>query len=238
MARLLILAGAGLSADSGIPTFRGADGLWEGYSIDQVANQMTWKKNREMVHAFYNARRAQLAEVRPNAMHLAIARWQRRYETVFLSQNVDDLAERANCVDVVYLHGSLREMKCEACGHVWDIGYRGFGLDERCERCPSRKGVRPGVVLFNGHAPNYAKMHKAFRSLRSEDVLLVIGTSGLVINVNALAFDCPAFRILNNLEPSPYIDHDIFNAVIFRRAVDAVDEIDRLLEQKLGGTKK
>ena len=97
MAKLIILTGAGLSAESGLRTFRDSNGLWENHSIDVVCNGATWRANYDLVQTFYNDRRTQLASAAPNAAHRMIAGWQQRYETVILTQNVDDLLERAGC---------------------------------------------------------------------------------------------------------------------------------------------
>jgi NAD-dependent deacetylase len=231
--KLVILSGAGLSADSGIATFRGATGLWEGHSVDQVANGMTWKRNWDLVRRFYNDRRVTLSSVKPNLMHRAIAAWEAQYNTVNLTQNVDDLLERAGCNAVIHLHGFLTEMCCEACGHVWTIGYATVNETDRCPgrngKCGSVKGTRPNIVFFNEPAPNYAVMYKTFRSLAPQDCVVVIGTSGLVINVNSLVFDSPAHKILNNLEASEHINDSYFDHVLYGTAESQADTVSQLI---------
>lgn len=234
--KLVVLSGAGLSADSGIQTFRGLDGLWMNHRIDEVANGLTWKKNWDVVRRFYNSRRTELATVEPNAMHKLIAEFQQRYPTVILTQNIDDLLERAGCTDVVHLHGKLTEMRCEACGHTWDIGYTAMEANDRCasHKCDSLKGVRPNVVFFNESAPNYRQMYKTFNEINQGDVVLVVGTSGVVLDINSLIFDRHGVKILNNLEPSEEINERYFHHVIYKNAVSAVAEIQQLVEQVLG----
>lgn len=234
-AQVVILSGAGLSADSGIPTFRGAGGMWENHSVNQVANYLTWKQNFELVHQFYNERRAQLETIEPNDAHRMVASLQASLPTHVLTQNIDDVLEKAGCTDVIHLHGRADELRCEACGHHWSIGYAAWDpRSDRCPRCPSRKGVKPGVVFFHEPAPRYADMHRIFRSLRARDVLVVIGTSGLVIDVNAFVFDCPARKILNNLEASEHINAGYFDHVFYDGAAAAAPHIERLVRQLAG----
>jgi NAD-dependent deacetylase len=239
-AKLVIFTGAGISADSGISTFRDADGLWEKHSIDRVANYRTWKSHREEVHAFYNARRAQLPEVGPNEAHRMVARLQARFAgTSIITQNIDDLHERGGATDVLHVHGKLAEMKCEACGHVWDIGYRAWSDDDRCPRirgtvqCGCKKGVKPNVIMFHEMAPNYLPMWKTFQSLAKQDVLLVIGTSGAVIGVGDVAAASPATAILSNLESSETIPDRLFDHVIHGRASETADKIEALASELL-----
>lgn len=229
--QLVILSGAGLSADSGIATFRGATGLWEGHDVDQVANGMTWRQNWDLVRRFYNDRRVALAAAEPNAMHRAIATWETQYDTVILTQNVDDLLERAGCKNVVHLHGKLTEMKCVACGKVWYVEYQTMQDDERCAKCNSVKGIRPNVVFFNEPAPNYMTMYKTFKQLGPKDCVVVIGTSGLVIDVNSLVFDSPALKILNNLESSEHINESYFDHVLLNSAESSADTVSQLIAQ-------
>ena len=234
---VVVLSGAGLSADSGIATFRGTTGLWEGYDVNQVANGMTWKQNWDLVRRFYNDRRTTLATATPNAMHVAIAKWQKQYTTVNLTQNIDDLLERAGCDNVIHLHGELTQMKCVACGHKWNIGYNTVNDTDRCasEKCNSIKGTRPNVVFFNEPAPNYRKLYNTFRQLQSKDCVVVVGTSGVVIDVNSLLFDCSALKILNNLETSSSINEDYFDHVVVGNASVNADLVDKLVSSHLKG---
>jgi NAD-dependent deacetylase len=236
MAKLIIFSGAGLSAESGLATFRGSpDGLWENYKIDVVCNYLTWKQNYDLVHGFYNARRAQLATVEPNAAHRLIADWQQRYDTVVVTQNVDDLLERAGCTDVIHLHGHLTEMTCEACGHVWDVGYEAWGAEHRCPNvgkkgpCASRKGVKPNVVLFNQRAPRYREMYMIINLLHENDVVLVSGTSEQVIPFGTFLRGRPGFKIFNAMEPSLNGAYDESLIMPASEAFPLVDKIVKLL---------
>lgn len=231
--RLVIFSGAGLSADSGIQTFRDSNGLWMNHNVDQVANGLTWKNNWDVVRKFYNARRTELGTVEPNSMHRFIADWQKQYPTVVFTQNIDNLLERAGCTDVIHLHGNLTELKCEACGTVWDVGYSEHGETDRCTyfKCNSLKGVRPNVVFFHETAPNYRVMYNVFSSLTEKDCVLVIGTSGQVIDINSLIFDRPGMKILNNLAPSAFINDSYFNHAVYGKADNMSSYIDTIISR-------
>lgn len=228
MAKLIILTGAGLSAESGLQTFRDSNGLWENHSVEEVCNGATWRRNFGLVHRFYNDRRTQLASAESNAAHRMIARWQSLYNTVLLTQNVDDLLERAGCVDVVHLHGFLPELVCVRCGHVWSIGYTAWkGMP--CPECNSTCEVRPHIVFFGESAPHYASMRNAFAALTPQDVVIVIGTSGAVLPVSDMAMHFPGFKILNNLASEPTINEIAFEEVFHMPATQAVEKIDAIL---------
>lgn len=242
MGKLLVFTGAGISADSGLSTFRDKDGLWENHKIESVCHGRTWKQNFYLVHKFYNARRQQLGTVQPNPAHEMVARLQKRYDMTLLTQNVDDLFERAGCENVIHLHGKLRELRCEACGNIWDIGYRAWdATEERCTRmrgsmlCQCKNGVRPNVVFFEELAPEYSKMYAALDDIGPGDVVLVIGTSGAVINPSMFA-SSKAISILCNLEsqgddPDAHIDDSLFDHVLHGRAAEKAEEIEKLVDR-------
>jgi len=232
--KLIILTGAGLSAESGLRTFRDQDGLWENHRIEEVCDGRTWRKNYELVHRFYNARRTQLASAEPNVAHRQIAVWQTSldcHETVLLTQNVDDLLERAGCRDVVHLHGTLLEMRCIACEHFWNIGYSEWQPGALCPCCQSTRTPRPNIVFFHEPAPFYQTLWETLAAATARDILLVIGTSGVVLPVEAMARQFPGYKILNNLTSSPEIDDRHFNQVLYMPATQAVPEIDRILRR-------
>ena len=185
MKKVMILSGAGLSAESGIRTFRDHDGLWEAYDVMQVCSTQGWEADRDLVTRFYNDRRSELADKRPNRMHRAIAQLQQRYPGRIwnLTQNVDDLLERAGCDEVIHLHGTLRDLRCESCGHVWDIGYGEQTEYDCCPRCDSA-AVRHNVVMFGESAPMYRKIYEA---VNDAALFVAIGTSGQVIDIVPIA---------------------------------------------------
>ena len=175
---IVILTGAGISAESGLPTFRDKDGLWEGYRVEEVACPQAFRRNPELVHRFYNLRRAALKTVIPNAAHQALARLQREFsgQVILVTQNIDDLHERAGSADVIHMHGELRKVLCAHCGHgtVWD-GDLGTGTS--CPVCGRRGGMRPDIVWF-GEIPYH--MERIEEVLGSADIFVAVGTSGHV----------------------------------------------------------
>lgn len=237
MSKIVIFTGAGLSADSGISTFRDNGGIWTQHNLDTVCNYMTWKNNFDQVHSFYNMRRIDLDKVEPNPAHFLLAEWQKQYETILITQNIDDLLERAGCIDVIHVHGFLPNMRCTACGNIWHIGHVEWNINDRCPKCNSKKGVKPDVVFFHEQAPLYKKMWDAFRFLNDDDLLVVIGTSGNVIDIGGIARDVSCVSILNNLDdnknviqsPRTPMDETSFTHVIFKPACEAVDDLKKLV---------
>ena len=214
MKRLIVFSGAGLSAESGIPTFRDAGGLWEGHDVNEVANWLTLKRNKELVYKFYNERRIQMASVEPNDGHNVLARLQQsigKDRVVFITQNVDNLLERAGCSNILHVHGHIDYGQCLANPfHTWRLD----GDIDMTTRCPScGGGVKPGVVLFNERAHNYPVMYRVFKSLTAADVFIVIGTNGAVI-YPADALKSRAHKILITKENGMYDAndfHEVYN---------------------------
>lgn len=202
----MIFSGAGISADSGVQTFRDHGGLWENHSVDEVCRHDSMRRNPEKTMAFYNARRVELGTVQPNDAHHMVRRMQQKYGAQIITQNVDDLFERAGCTDVVHVHGFLTRMRCVACGHKFDIGHTAWDYpNEQCPNtargCVCKKGIRPDVVFFNEPAPEYMRMYAALKLLDlKKGVLVVIGTSGQVIDIGGMAVGLSGHTILSNLE--------------------------------------
>lgn len=175
---IFILTGAGVSADSGVATFRGPDGLWEGHRVEDVATPEAFARNPALVHAFYDARRERLAAVEPIAAHLALAKLERQWpgEVLLVTQNVDDLHERAGSANLIHMHGELKKGWCLACNgrFPWD-GL--MGEEACCPACGSVGQVRPDIVWF-GETPY--EMDRIEEEIRSCDLFVSIGTSGAV----------------------------------------------------------
>ena len=185
-----VLTGAGMSAESGVPTFRDAQtGLWEQFDPMQLATPQAWAEDPEQVWAWYAWRGTLVRGSQPNAGHLALAEWQRRVDLRIVTQNVDDLHERAGASVLTHLHGALFAFRCAACGRGAGIGYP--HLTEpvarhpvpECEHCGGL--IRPGVVWFGEDLPPGA-FEAAVESARSADLVLSVGTSGLVYPAAAL----------------------------------------------------
>jgi NAD-dependent deacetylase len=174
---IVVLTGAGISAESGVPTFRDADGLGEGHRVEDVATPEAYERQPSVVHQFYDARRAALAGVEPNAAHLALARLEGAIGDGMLvvTQNIDDLHERAGSVRVLHMHGKLRSALCRACGTrvEWEGDLGDF---PPCPACHEME-LRPDVVWF-GEVPY--EMERIFTALESADLFVSIGTSGAV----------------------------------------------------------
>ncbi len=197
MRRLIHFSGAGVSAESGIETFRGTStSLWQGHDVDVVCNIDTWEANVDAVHAFYDEMRIALADVKPNAAHAVVAEAAQHLPTITITQNIDDLFEKAGLTDVIHLHGHLTKMRCMDCGDVWDIGYAAYNrLGCRDQKCQSPR-VKPAVVFFGEMAPDYAKLHRVLESLTDEDLIFVVGTSSRVVNIDDMLRGRPGSKIL------------------------------------------
>jgi NAD-dependent deacetylase len=172
MRKLVVLSGSGISAESGIRTFRDMGGLWEEYDVMEVASPMAWHQNRSLVLRFYNERRKALAEAHPNAAHLALAELEKEFDVHIITQNVDDLHERAGSTKILHLHGELRKVRCSV--HEDDIiDLEGWELKEGDL---SKQGyqLRPHIVWFGEAVP---AIEQAVPIINEADILLVIGTS-------------------------------------------------------------
>ena len=177
---IVILTGAGISAESGIRTFRGADGLWENHRLEDVATPEAFLRNPPLVQRFYNERRRQLLgpAVRPNPAHAALARLEQALGDRFLlvTQNIDNLHERAGSQRVVHMHGELLKARCRLCDHVQAVT-RDLSVDSQCQSCQSRGCLRPHIVWF-GEMP--LEMARIYRALEQCHRFISIGTSGNV----------------------------------------------------------
>ena len=241
MNKILIFSGAGLSAESGISTFRdNVDGLWTQYNPDIVANLWSFPLHKETVFKFYNERRTQLPDLKPNKAHEGIAALQKEYGkdvVKVFTQNIDDFLERAGCEDVVHVHGKFTDMNCLDCDHVWDVGYSEVHLGTACPSCGSVAGVKPGVIFFHESAPRYPEMYKTFRDSR-KDIILVIGTSGEVVPLDKIAGNRrtpnKSFTILNNKDKDKYgmIDYRLFDRTFFAPATEAIDNILKIVKEQ------
>ena len=227
MNRVVVLTGAGISAESGVPTVRGADGLWEGHDIEDIATPEGFERDPDLVQAFYDARRRAAASVVPNAAHRALARLEGAIgdDLLVVTQNVDDLHERAGSRNLVHMHGELRRALCLACGSrpEWDAD-----LIDRptCPVCGQRM-LRPDVVWF-GEMPY--ELDRIEQAVVACDVFVSIGTSGEVYPAAgyvALAAAFGARTVELNLEPSdPAVPFDEARAGLASELVPAwVDEV-------------
>jgi len=200
---IVILTGAGISAESGLATFRGADGLWEGHRVEDVATPDAFRRDPMLVQAFYDARRRHLKEVEPNAAHRALARLDSEWpgNLLIVTQNVDDLHERAGAKRLLHMHGELRSAWCLACDArtPWE---EDLGHSSPCPACGVAGRLRPDIVWF-GEMPY--DMERIDRALMDADLFVSIGTSGAVYPAAGFvqaARNCGARTLEMNLEPS------------------------------------
>ncbi len=204
MKKLVVLTGAGISAESGLKTFRDSDGLWEGYDIEEVATPEGWRRNPELVQRFYNERRKSVLEAQPNAAHLALAAMQEHFEVQIITQNIDDLHERAGSKNVLHLHGLITMSQSDADASLtypidgWEI--------KMTDLCEYGKPLRPHVVWFSENVPN---LLPAAELCAEADVFAVIGTSLAVYPAAGLTdyvpYDIPKYVVDRKV---PYISGD------------------------------
>lgn len=172
MKNLVILTGAGISAESGIRTFRDSDGLWEEYAVADVATPMAWNNNTELVLRFYNERRRQLESSKPNAGHLGVAALEKYFNVHIITQNIDDLHERAGSSKVIHLHGQLTFARSTRDHELlYNIGYKDIHEGDKCEKGSQ---LRPHIVWFGEAVP---MMDEAVRITEDADIFVVIGSS-------------------------------------------------------------
>ncbi|MCE9611862.1 MAG: NAD-dependent deacylase [Chthoniobacter sp.] len=229
---VVILTGAGISAESGIPTFRGSDGLWEGHRVEDVASPEGFAANPTLVHQFYNLRRAALKAVEPNAAHQALARLQKTWgnRVTLVTQNVDDLHERAGSTEVLHMHGELLAALCAGCEHRFK-SRTDLKQTMPCPACGAHGSLRPDIVWF-GEMP-YC-MDDIHHALTQAKIFVSIGTSGNVYPAAGLvrmAALCGATTIEINLEPS--VNTSEFDQ---RFIGPASVEVPRWVEQLVRGT--
>jgi NAD-dependent deacetylase len=183
MKHIAILSGAGISAESGLKTFRDSGGLWEQYRIEDVATPEAWAKNPTLVRSFYNMRLTQMREAEPNAAHRALVRLESKYKVDIITQNVDDLHERAGSRSVLHLHGELS--KCRSTvdeNAIFPMPEGGLSADDKC---PRGTALRPHIVWFGELVP---AMDKAAEIIKVADILIIVGTSLNVYPAAGLAY--------------------------------------------------
>lgn len=196
--KLVVLTGAGVSQESGIKTFRDSDGLWENYPVEDVASIQGWRKNKELMLRFYNERRAQLATVEPNKAHRIIAELEKYFDVTVVTQNVDNLHERAGSTKVVHLHGELTKARgVDNDNEIIDIGYEPISLGDKS---PSGAQLRPHIVWFGEAVP---KLEEGAVAVSECDILLVVGTSLAVYPAAGLVNYITPGRPIYLIDPKP-----------------------------------
>lgn len=231
---IVVLTGAGISAESGIPIFRSETGLWENHRVEDVATPEGFEKDKNLVINFYNTLRNNLKKVEPNRAHYAIAKLQKNWShgNVFLvTQNIDDLHERAGSQIVFHMHGELLKLRCDknhdGCGHIVEINNDQI-IEQECPKCHKKSILRPHIVWF-GEVPLY--MNEIEKSLDSVDLFISIGTSGVVYPAAGFvraAKTMGAKAIEFNLNPS--LTKSFFDGGIYGKAGETLPKfVDYLL---------
>ncbi|MEM6966254.1 MAG: NAD-dependent deacylase [Bacteroidota bacterium] len=204
--KIVVLTGAGISAESGIKTFRDAGGLWEGHDVMEVASPQGWNKNKALVLDFYNQRRRQLHEVAPNAAHKALVELEKKYDVHVVTQNIDDLHERAGSSKIIHLHGELfkaRSLGNENLIYEWK---KDIVLGDKCEEGHQ---LRPHIVWFGEMVP---MLEVAAETITTAEVVLVVGTSMQVYPAAGLVGYAPPYAPVFYVDPKPSLNYELERA--------------------------
>ena len=224
--KLVVLTGAGISAESGLKTFRDSDGLWEGYDINEVATATAWRRNPALVQEFYNMRRQNVKEAQPNAAHFALAELEAEFNVHIITQNIDDLHERAGSTKVLHLHGEIFKMRSEK---NETLIYPVHGDIQMGDKADDGAQLRPHIVWFEEPVP---MMEEAALVARQADLFLIVGTSLVVYPaaglVNYVPFDVPKFVVDKKL---PYLSFAQNIVAIEKPATEGMKEVIPLLRK-------
>ncbi len=223
--KIVILTGAGMSAESGIKTFRDSNGLWENHRIEEVASPIAWANNPEMVMRFYNIRRKQLFEVGPNEAHKALVGLEEKYDVAIVTQNVDDLHERAGSKNVLHLHGELKKARSTVDPSlIYEMDQWELKIGDKCEKGSQ---LRPHIVWFGEPVPQF---ENAVRIAASADIFIIIGTSLFVYPaaglINFVPQDCKKYLVDPKATPaSSYSNLEILRGTACGNVPGLVDEL-------------
>ena len=217
--KLVVLTGAGISAESGLQTFRDVDGLWEGYNVYDVATPEAWERNPEMVQDFYNMRRKSVLEATPNAAHLALVELEKKYDVTVITQNIDDLHERAGSLRIIHLHGIItRSQSAKNPALIYEIDGWELKMGDMCELGSQ---LRPHVVWFGEPVP---MIEKAVAVCSTADVFLVVGTSLQVYPAAGLTEFVPECAVKYLIDPSAGVARNGFH-MINKKAGEGLPEL-------------
>ena len=227
MKKIVILTGAGISAESGIQTFRDANGLWEGHDVMEVASPEGFRKNPELVLDFYNQRRQQLLKVKPNTAHKDLVLLEKNYDITIITQNVDDLHERAGSKNVLHLHGELLKVRSTCDEQLVYTWKKDLNIGDLCDKnCQ----LRPHIVWFGEAVPMF---EKAIDIVADCDILVIIGTSMQVYPAASLANYVMHNTLIYFIDPDPKINKNALNklTIIPKKATEGVKELLEILKK-------
>lgn len=213
MKKLVVFSGAGISAESGIKTFRDSDGLWEEYEISEVATPEAWMRNPALVSEFYNLRRKQVLQSKPNQAHISLVDLEKYFDVQIITQNIDDLHERAGSTNVLHLHGEIKKSRSTSHPHlIYDIEGWQLKLGDKCEKGSQ---LRPHIVWFGEEVPN---MKPAYDLIKKADILIVVGSSLSVYPAAGLVFHASDKSMKYLIDPGEPKVTDIENLKIYKES--------------------
>ncbi|WP_425638395.1 SIR2 family NAD-dependent protein deacylase [Algoriphagus yeomjeoni] len=226
---LVILSGAGISAESGIKTFRDSGGLWEGHDVMEVASPEGWRRNRALVQNFYNQRRKQLLDCEPNEAHTILAELERDFQVSIITQNVDDLHERAGSTKVIHLHGELKKAQSSLDPSlVYNLDHWEIKEGDKCEKGSQ---LRPHIVWFGEQVP---MMENAIEIATTADVFVVIGTSLQVYPAASLVDFVPDDTLIYVIDPkNPEVNFRRKVVNILENATKGMKTLEKLLKSQI-----
>jgi NAD-dependent deacetylase len=224
MQKIVVLSGAGISAESGLKTFRDSNGLWEQHRIEDVATPEAWQRNRNLVLDFYNQRRKQVLEAIPNAAHISLAELEKKFNVHIITQNIDDLHERAGSTKVLHLHGEIRKARSSMDESlVYDVN--GWELKEG-EKCEKDSQLRPHIVWFGEMVP---ELENAARIVSTADIFLVIGTSLQVYPASGLINYAPYDAEKYYIDPKAEMIRNDFTIIRKNAGIGVPELLKKLL---------
>jgi len=226
---IVVFTGAGVSAESGLKTFRDSDGLWENYRIEEVATPEAWERNPKLVLEFYNMRRKQCMEAQPNKAHQLIAELEKYYNVSVITQNIDDLHERAGSTNVLHLHGEIMKVRSSVDDNlIYPIKKWNLELGEKCEKGSQ---LRPHIVWFGEPVP---MMEKAIEIVQTADVFIVVGSSLVVYPAAGLVFYAPSNIPKYLIDPGEFDAFITMNLThIKKKASEGMQELYDLLTKNV-----
>ena len=223
MKNVVILTGAGISAESGINTFRDTDGLWEGHDVKEVASPIGWEADPALVLDFYNKRRSQLHTVHPNQGHISLVTLEKTHKVTIITQNVDNLHERAGSSNVVHLHGELLKVRSQFDEHLVFDWKKDLHLGDLCEH---NSQLRPHIVWFGEEVP---MLNHAISITKQADILIIIGTSMQVYPAAGLIQFTPPNTPVYFIDPKPAIDPKPGLTILAEKATTGVPKVVEML---------
>lgn len=227
--KVVVLTGAGISAESGLKTFRDSDGLWEGHDVYEVASPVGWQNNPKLVLDFYNARRKQLKTVSPNAAHTALAEFEKEYNTLIITQNVDNLHERAGSKNIIHLHGELCKVRSTLDAQLVYEWYEDLNQGDNCAKGSQ---LRPHIVWFGESVP---MIETAIREITDATHVIIIGTSMQVYPAAGLIQYVSSECAIYYVDPNPYkasLNHTTFIS-IEEKATTGVEKALSMIRQSI-----